>query len=449
MPEGLESRLAEFKRQLDQLPEAEEPPPTTLQVLGRGQLEQDWQRLLFHFLSSDRPHGLDHRFLEHFLTALADRDDLDYTFSRFDLTEIHVETEVPTSNERRPDAVIWVNDEWFICWELKITAVENKSQTTDYVQAQEFSGIELTKANVPPENRYYIYLAPSDASPPMAEEFVPVSWQWVASELQSFLTAGLGKYPSETTAQINSFIRTIQNELQMTEYQENQQEKAALYFDYYDEIQEAEAAFEARWDEYADTWGTHLAESLDMADVSDLPAQSTNKVGVEVAKSNGEPERWMFWQGNSDWAGFIKEGWWVDKADLDLIYNKPDDKSGVRITLFHRLEENRHKAVEDQTLELQLWHGTGHSDEFMYDFRDRITAKINNHISEIPPTTEATGRRGRPVVLSYEIPVGDHGDFFNAYTAALRNAFIDLVIEHPKLITLIEEAFNESLEVYE
>jgi hypothetical protein len=418
-------------------------------VLGRGQLEQDWQRLLFHFLSPGRPHGLDHAFLEHLLTALADRDDLAYTFSRFDLADIRVETEVPTSNDRRPDAVVWVKDEWFICWELKVTAAEGRGQTTDYVQAEEFNGIDLTKADVPAENQHYIYLAPSDASPPTADEFVQFSWEWIASELQSFLTDGQGKYPAETTAQFNSFIRTIRNELHMTEYQENQQEKAALYFDYYDEIQEAESAFENQWDEYADTWGTRLAESLDFAELIEFPTQPANQVAVEITKPNGDSERWMFRQGSSDWAGLIKEGWWLDKADLDPIYDIPDDKSGVRISLFHRLEQNRSKAVKDQTLELQLWHGTGNGDQFMYDFKDRIAAKIDKYSGEIPPTTEATGRRAGPVALSYEIPVGDYDDFFTAYTAALHDAFIDVVIEYPKLVTLIEESFEESLDVYE
>ena len=102
MPERLDGRLAEFKRQLDRLPGAEAPPPTTLQVLGRGQLEQDWQRLLFHFLSPERPHGLDHAFLEHLLTPLADHDEVEYTCSPFDLTDTLVDTEVQTSNERRP-----------------------------------------------------------------------------------------------------------------------------------------------------------------------------------------------------------------------------------------------------------------------------------------------------------------------------------------------------------
>jgi len=57
-----------------------------------------------------------------------------------------------------------------------------------------------------------------------------------------------------------------------------------LYFDYYDEIQEAEAAFENQWDEYADTWGTRLAESIDIAEIIEFPAQPANQVAVEVSQ---------------------------------------------------------------------------------------------------------------------------------------------------------------------
>ena len=66
-----------------------------------------------------------------------------------------------------------------------------------------------------------------------------------------------------------------------------------------------------------------------------------------------------------------------------------------------------------------------------------------------PHRWKRPGDEGGPVALSYDIPADDHDDFFNAYTAALHDAFLDVVIEHPKLLTLVEEAFEESLEIYE
>ena len=88
MTRSVETELAELQRQLAALPKAEEPPPTTLQVLGRSTQERDWQQLLVHFLTPDAPHGLEHAVLEHVLTALSDRDDLAYSFSRFDIDDV-------------------------------------------------------------------------------------------------------------------------------------------------------------------------------------------------------------------------------------------------------------------------------------------------------------------------------------------------------------------------
>ena len=213
---SVEKQLQELVQRLNRLPDTNEPPPTTLQILGRNHQERDWQRLLFHFLSPGKGHGLDHALLEHVLSLLSERNDLGYTFSRLDLQDIKVETEVVTSNDTRPDAVLWLPGDWFICWELKLTASETHKQTKAYVDASSFPAIGLSKDDVPADNRYYIYLAPESASPPEANEFVQISWEWIASELQAFLAKGQGGHPARTTAQLDDFISTIQQELTMT-----------------------------------------------------------------------------------------------------------------------------------------------------------------------------------------------------------------------------------------
>lgn len=96
----LSHRLDGLRRKLRRLPEIEEPPPTTLQLLGQSRQEGDWQRFLAYFLSPDALHGLEHAAIEQFLEGLRDRDDIDFTFSRFDLDESNVATEVPITNGR-------------------------------------------------------------------------------------------------------------------------------------------------------------------------------------------------------------------------------------------------------------------------------------------------------------------------------------------------------------
>lgn len=448
MSESLAERLTAFTEQLGRLPETEEPPPTTLQILGRSKQEQDWQRLLFHFLSPEGGHGLGHELLEHLLTALSEREDLEFEFSRFDLDGIQVQTEVVTSGGGRPDAVLWSGDEWFICWELKVTASEGGTQTRAYVAAESFDSIDLRKDTVPPDGHHYVYLAPASSAPPDAPEFVQISWEWLASQLQSFLSQGHGRYPAQTTAQLTEFISTIQNELTMTEYRENRQEKASLYFDYYEEIGEAREAFESRWTEFGNDWGTRLASTVDGGAITDIPGLPDENVAIEVAGASGDSRRWIFRQGNSDWGGIVEDGWWRAKDDLSHVYEQQEGREDIRIALYHRLEQNRDRAIRDHTLEIELWHGTDNGDEFMYSFRDTLAEKIDPESGAFPTTVELTGRRAKPLVLTYDIPARDHDDFFDAYLAALQTAFRDITVDHEGLVDAIDDTLEECLEAH-
>ncbi|WP_418286779.1 PD-(D/E)XK nuclease family protein [Halorubrum sp. DTA46] len=189
---SVEKQLQELVQRLHRLPNLDEPLPTTLQILGRNHQERDWQRLLFYFLSPGRGHGLDHRFLEYLLSSLSKREDLNYTFSRLDLLDIQVETEVVASNGTRPDGILWLPGDWFICWELKLRASETDKQTEAYIDASSFPSIDLSKDEISVDNRHYSYLAPEKKSSPEATEFVQLSWEWIASELQAFLAKSQG-----------------------------------------------------------------------------------------------------------------------------------------------------------------------------------------------------------------------------------------------------------------
>lgn len=442
---SVENRLHELVKRLNRLPETDEPPPTTLQILRRSHQEQDWQRILFHFLSSKEGHGLNDALLEHLLKSLSERGDLNYTFSRLDLQDIKVETEVVTSNDTRPDAILWLPGDWFICWELKLWASETAEQTKAYIDASSFPAIDLSKNDMPADNHHYIYLAPENASPPKANEFVQISWKWIGSELQAFLAKSQGRYPARTTAQLDDFISTIQQELSMTDHQENQQEKAQLYFDYYDELQDVESAFENQWDDFTDNWGLRLARELDSVEIVEIPSLSDNHVGIEL---NPDSARWIFRQGSS-WAGIAKEQWRRLKTDdHPVIYGVPDDDNYAHITLYHRLEKNRKKAIRDGVLELTLWHGNSSDDDFYKLVNDRVGKKIDEREYEIPPTVDLTNRTGNILTATYNIPIAEHDDFFDAYTAGLGDAFVDLAAENSELITIITEAFEESLDEY-
>lgn len=449
MPESLEQRLVEFTRQLDRLPDVQEPPLTTLQILGRQQHEHAWQRLFFHFLSPSAAHGIESALLEFFLRSLADRSDIEFAFSRFDLEEIQVETEVVASNGGRPDAVIWSDNDWFICWELKVTASEGDSQTQDYVDAESFPTIGLTVEDIPEDSRYYLYLAPESASAPSADAFTHVSWEWVASAVGSFVAKSQGKYPAQTTAQLTDFTNTINRELTMTDYRENQQEKASLYFEYYNEIGEARQAFETQWTTFSDNWGVRLAAAIDPVSVVEVPKLPDDDIAIAFGDSHEPDDYWFLRQGQSDWAGLVKEGWYRRRDDLSPIYASAEGSDDIRLSFYHRLETNRDRAIRETELELQLWHGTDNGDTFMYAFRDLLADALNDSSITVPPEVELTGKRGNPLTATYDIPTGEYDDFFEAYIESLRSAFVHLAIENEAVIEAIDRSFEETLDELE
>jgi hypothetical protein len=437
---SLARRIAALANQLERLPEASEPPPTTLQVLGRGQQERDWQRLLVHFLSPDEAHGLGHDLLECLLDALADRDDLDYTFSRFDLDDIEVEQEVVTA-QGRPDVVIWSAEDWFICWELKIDSAEGDDQTMRYVDVESFGSIGVEKGAVPDERHYYVYLAPDDAAAPRAEEFVHVRWEWVATTLGSFLTESHGAYPARTTAQISDFADTIRDELRMTKYQENQQEKSRLYVDHYEEITAVQRAFDEQWAEFTRNWGRRLAREVDAAEVVSDTGVPEPYVPVDLAVGEAR-QRWVFRQGTDDWGYLIPHGWWRNVESGQAIYETT--KPNARIGFLHRLEQNRERALEDRELVFYLRNApSGHA-----EFYDGFAARFNTaaDIPELlPSATKRPGVKSNVLEARYDIDTDRHSDFLEAYLAALAEALDDHAVSNPALVRTTEQIYERTL----
>ena len=443
MTRSIETELATVRQQLAALPEAEKPPPTSLQVLGRSTQERDWQQFFVHFLMPDAPHGLEHAVLEHVLAALSDRDDLEYRFSRFDIDDIQIAQEVSTS-DGIPDVVLWASDEWFICWELKIHASEGQDQTERYVGVDSFDGIGLDKSEVPSDGQHYVFLAPESASSPAAEEFVHVSWEWLAAELQSFLIKSYDEYPARTTAQLKDFVDTIRSELTMTDYQENQQEKVELYVETYGVISELEAAFEEEWSEFETTWGRRVAQTLTGAELIEEADVPEEYAAVRVQMESGDSRQWTFRQGKSDWSWLFPREWWT-KLDEDRPVSDTT-KPNARVGLVHRLSWHRTEAVRDHTLVVYLRNAPSGHDSFYNNFAARFS-EANAEIAEATEGTNftVTGNKSNLLRAEYDINVDAHADFFNAYVQALAEAVREIAIENFELVGIIDRLYETTV----
>ncbi|WP_256288292.1 PD-(D/E)XK nuclease family protein [Halobellus inordinatus] len=443
MTRSIEAELAMIRQQLAALPEAEEPPPTTLQVLGRSTQERDWQQFLVHFLMPGAPHGLEHAVLEHVLAALSDRDDLKYAFSRFDIDDIQIAQEVSTS-DGIPDVVLWASDEWFICLELKVHASEGQDQTERYVGVDSFDGIGLDKSEVPSDGQHYVFLAPESASSPAAEEFVHISWEWLAAELQSFLIESYDEYPARTTAQLRDFVDTIRSELTMTDYQENQQEKVELYVENYGVISELEAAFEEEWSEFEATWGRRLSQTLAGAELIEDADAPEEYAAVRVQMESGDRRQWTFRQGKSDWSWLFPREWWTK-----LDENRPVSdatKPNARVGLVHRLDRHRTEAVRDHTLIVSLRNAPSGHDSFYNNFAARFS-DANTEIAEAIEETNftITGNKSNLLRAEYDINVDAHADFFDAYVEALAEAVREIALENSELVGIIDRLYETTV----
>lgn len=443
MAESIAGQLAALRRRLDALPDASEPPPTSLQVLGQGGQERDWQQFLVHFLSPDRPHGLDHAVLEHMLAALSDRGDLNYTFSRFDIEEVRITQEVVTEHGR-PDVLIWVPEEWFLCCELKIHASEGEDQTPRYVDIESFGATGVEKSDIPSDGRNYVFLAPEAASDPAADEFVHVSWEWLVGELQAFLMQSFDEYPARTTAQLKEFVDTVRSELTMTEYEENQQEMVELFIENYDVITELENAFDEEWESFEGEWGTRLAQELDDATLIE-DAEIPDKYAAVSLPVGDEQRQWTFRQGKSDWSWSFPREWWTKLDEQRPVSDAA--KPNARVGFVHRLGRHRNEAVRDHTLIVTLRNAPSGHDTFYNGFANRFS----DAAAEIQPVIadtnySITGNKSNVLRGEYPIEVDAHESFFDAYIAALARAITQGAIGNPELFSTIDRLYAETID---
>lgn len=466
MSTSLTDRLRLLDHRLSALPDTDDPPPTTLHLLGRARRERDWQRLLAYFLDPTNDHGLEEVVLDRLLAGVEDRTGLEY--DRLDLADARVATEV-TTRAGRPDVVVWADERWFVCLELKVDASEGADQTDRYVAVESFDGIDLRKRDVPEAGHCYGYLAPADAAEPSADAFVHLTWRWIASEIRSVLADAHGAYPARTTTQLGEFADLIERE-SMSDYRETHDERVALYVEQFDAIDAVRSAFEDRWATFTGEWGDRLAERVDAvesvgerddgyvpADVTTVDTTTADVTGSEEVTpdetagghstsdtpADEATRRWILRQTHTDWSWLFPRDWWrrADTGERIVDGESPD----ARVGFVHRLDRHRDDALGDHELYVYLRNAGANHDAFYDGFADRFRA--DESIPRLLPSrTERTGRRSNVLEATYEIHPDRYEDFFTAYVAALAEAFEDHVVSSPALIEAIDRIYETTLD---
>lgn len=256
--DDLRTQLEDFATTVQAVPEVDEPPKTTLEVLDRRPRETYWISWLQYLLDPSQPHGFNTTILDVVLKLVTKgSEDAELEYQSPD--DIVVKSEVGGSHGNRLDLLVALLEEWAVCCELKVTSGERDGQTRDYYRDSDLPPSDLS---VPPDSEYYVYISKADQPDASAEAFQDVSWQELVNAFGDVLLSIQGDATERGMAQLRDFRDTITREVSMTEqeYSERQREKMELYLKYHDEIQQARDAFEDIHDREKERWTERFLE---------------------------------------------------------------------------------------------------------------------------------------------------------------------------------------------
>ncbi|WP_302081051.1 PD-(D/E)XK nuclease family protein [Salinibaculum rarum] len=232
----LEDQLLEIEQQLDSV---EEVPATTLSIIGQPRKEKYWEDLLVYFLDHTNPHGFGTDVLDAFVRSIAAHSATKLPRPSTDLTAVQVQSQVPTASGPF-DILLWLENEWFVCLELKSKSPESNAQTVRYAEAPQLGDLDVETHEGVAE---YVYLAPATAAPSQSERFVDITWEHVIEYFEQLMTESRGQYPAKSEAQLADYIDTIKHELNMGDITDISTE-TELYIKYADTIETLTENFE-------------------------------------------------------------------------------------------------------------------------------------------------------------------------------------------------------------
>lgn len=417
--EQLEKRFSELRTSLEALPTVSEPPKSILRILGSARSEQEWNTLLAHYLDPTQPHGFEADLLKSFLDTVEQETSISIGYFHRHLESIDVETEVTSPEDNRPDIVIRVPGEWFICVELKVESSEGAQQTRRYVEDSHIGN--EGKDEYPEGGRHYLFVSKEHAPNSNASEFDDLYWRHLVEAFESDLKRSHGRYPERSVSQLREFLSTIitVTSMQDDEFTQLQKEKIRLLAEYRSDI-----------DELLDA-----AESLRERAIEDWP---------ELFRSHVDDELWTDdWHMRPDpakWGCIFKTGWYRDNADLEptLDTDATHGSTGFRLHFIHLIRNPESFTQGQLTFILRSPTNVELRDEFNQVYNsERWQSRLNPILDDAEITNK--GNKRDYTEKTYDV---DQSELPESYFETLATAFE----EHQPLAEAADEILDEALE---
>ncbi|GGM50546.1 PD-(D/E)XK nuclease family protein [Haloarcula argentinensis] len=403
--EDLDSRLEEFASEIQRLSTDAEHPKTAFELLGVGQYEDAWQSYLQYFLTPDQTHQFGGEFLRRFFSLLSNNEVISFSPPETGLRPdqgIEVTAERQSSDDNRPDLIITSGSEWFLCIELKVHASEGRGDQPQSIRYANDEHIVPDGVSAY-EDGDFIYIKPREATPPASASFSDLAWGEVQSVVQDTLANTTEYAPARTIAQLSDFSTLIDSQLSMTEIDEDTRQRKDLYFEYRDEITEAENAIE-----------TFVKSTL----------QQNWRQALEGPYKPGNDQE-IEWQYGAIGKGYgqVRTPRWVSaksgSEELDIHWeHKPteDDFTKGQLRFILELEEPDRSTMDND------------SGERYQQFRSDILAQIETAIqpAENPRWEEVDVSPGRSqkklARFVYEYQAGDENGYYQSLQFALEDS---------------------------
>jgi len=451
----LSEELDTLHRRWEQITAVPDSPRTLMSVIeyslgSQRKAEVYVNRFLKYFLDPEEPHGMDSELLRAFLEGLP--GECGFQEDTYDLSDVVVDEQVRVTQEEKDgtvvssgivDLLIEVPNEWFLMVELKFAAEDTQTEFY-YRDVTHIDGVDKETYE---SDTYYLYLRPQNRPTANECEFSNWTWEGLCQDvLEPFILDNGSRLSQRTVAQLHEFIDDIANITGMTEQQENEREKIALYLDHYDAISDVSNTFDEAWERFTDEWGVRLGNALEEnGHSSSLDHDDEHVVRFDLDRTGGGVEPWNFRSSSSDWGMIFKDGWWRHLDDLGgTIQSRPDDRNDVRIGFHHRLGRNRDLAIGERTLKVYFRNMGANEQGFIDTFSNKFDANERQIADALPGRATVTGNKKDKIVVPYDIDA-EGRDFFTAYIDALETAYVDLIGTNNDLISEIDSIFCESL----